>query len=331
MSATNHTANYELSQYIGSDEPKYLTDYNGDMSKIDTAIKTVETSATTANTGVATNASAISALDTAVGSLQTQVTTVAGVANGNTGSINTINSLIGSGEPTTSDKTIIGAINEIYADITGGGTDIDADNVDYDNTTSGLTATDVQAAIDEVNAKIPSGGSVDADDVSYDNTDSGLTATNVQDALDEVVDLIPTATVYDFDLTAFNGKFTVTLETGWSVTDGDGGINYALNADKSIGKIYGGGWFSGTEGTGYTWTKIATFGSGILPTISEAYNIYLGCFASSVGATMTSRNARLHFNTDGTCELQIYALSGQSLGLNVNLPACIYFLKNFGD
>lgn len=117
MSATNHTANYELSQYIGSDEPKYLTDYNGDMSKIDTAIKGVDTKAETANTGVATNASAISALDTAVSSLQTQVTTVAGVANGNTGSINTINSLIGNGEPTTQDKTIIGAINEIDAKI----------------------------------------------------------------------------------------------------------------------------------------------------------------------------------------------------------------------
>ena len=186
MSATNHTANYELSQYIGSDEPKYLTDYNGDMSKIDTAIKGVDTKAETANTGVATNASAISALDTAVGSLQTQVATVAGVANGNTGSINTINSLLGNGQPTTEDKTIIGAINEIYADITGGGTDIDADNVDYDNTSSGLTATNVQTAIDEINGKIPQGGSVDADDVAYDNTSSGLTATNVQDAVDEV-------------------------------------------------------------------------------------------------------------------------------------------------
>ena len=327
MSATNKTANYELSQYIGSDEPKYLTDYNGDMSKIDTAIKGVDTKAETANSGVATNAAAIGALDTAVGSLQTQVATVASVTNGNTGSINTINSLIGNGEPTTQDKTIIGAINEIAA----GATTPEASSVTFNKTGTDLSSTNVQQAIVEVNAKIPQGGTVEADDVAYSNTSSGLTATNVQDAIDEVVTLIPTATVYDFDLTAFNGKFTVTLETGWSVTDGDGGINYALNADKSIGKIYGGGWFSGTEGTGYTWTKIATFGAGILPTISEAYNIYLGCFASSVGSSMTSRNARLHFNTDGTCELQIYSLSGQALGLNVNLPACIYFLKNFGD
>ena len=182
MSATNHTSNYELSQYIGSDEPKYLTDYNGDMSKIDVAIKSADTKAETANTGVATNASAISALDGAVGTMQTQLTTVAGVANGNTASINTINSLLGHGEPTTTDKTVIGAINEIYADITGGGTDIDADNIDYDNTTSGLTATNVQDAIDE----IATGGAVVASAVGYDNTTSGLTATNVQSAVDEV-------------------------------------------------------------------------------------------------------------------------------------------------
>lgn len=58
----------------------------------------------------------------------------------------------------------------------------DADDIVYDNTTSGLTATDAQAAIDEVVQAIPA----DAADLSYDNTTSGLTATNVQDAIDEV-------------------------------------------------------------------------------------------------------------------------------------------------
>ena len=192
MSATNHTSNYELSQYIGSDEPKYLTDYNGDMQKIDVAIKEAKTGADTANTGVATNAASIQTLDGAVSSLNGQVSTVATATNGNTASINTINSLIGNGEPTTSDKTIIGAINEIYADITGGGTDVEADNVKYDNTTSGLTADDVQDAIDEVVTMIPSvPATYDADDVTYDNTASGLTATNVQDAIDELAGASP--------------------------------------------------------------------------------------------------------------------------------------------
>ena len=66
----------------------------------------------------------------------------------------------------------------------GGATAPDASDVSYDNTGSGLTATDVQDAIDELKGDIPT--SFDADDVVYDNTGSGLTATNVQDAIDEV-------------------------------------------------------------------------------------------------------------------------------------------------
>lgn len=44
MSSTNKTANYELSQFVGTDIPSILNDYNGDMRKIDTAIKEVATS-----------------------------------------------------------------------------------------------------------------------------------------------------------------------------------------------------------------------------------------------------------------------------------------------
>lgn len=39
MSSTNKTPNYNLSQYIGTDKPTYLGDYNGDMLKIDNQLK----------------------------------------------------------------------------------------------------------------------------------------------------------------------------------------------------------------------------------------------------------------------------------------------------
>lgn len=39
MAHTNATANYELSQFLGTDKPAWLVDYNGDMLKIDTAVK----------------------------------------------------------------------------------------------------------------------------------------------------------------------------------------------------------------------------------------------------------------------------------------------------
>ena len=49
MSSTNKTNYYDLSQYIGTDKPTYLGDYNSDMSKIDGAIHQVQETATTAN------------------------------------------------------------------------------------------------------------------------------------------------------------------------------------------------------------------------------------------------------------------------------------------
>lgn len=39
MASTNKTANYNLSQYVGTDKPTYLGDYNSDMSKIDAQMK----------------------------------------------------------------------------------------------------------------------------------------------------------------------------------------------------------------------------------------------------------------------------------------------------
>ena len=39
MTASNHTENYNLSQFVGTDRPTWLGDYNGDMAKIDAQMK----------------------------------------------------------------------------------------------------------------------------------------------------------------------------------------------------------------------------------------------------------------------------------------------------
>ena len=39
MTATNKTANYDLSQFVGTDHPTWLGDYNSDMAKIDAQMK----------------------------------------------------------------------------------------------------------------------------------------------------------------------------------------------------------------------------------------------------------------------------------------------------
>ena len=44
MTATNHTANYNLSQFEPTDRPTWQGDYNGDMEKIDTALHGIASS-----------------------------------------------------------------------------------------------------------------------------------------------------------------------------------------------------------------------------------------------------------------------------------------------
>nr|UWF92791.1 MAG: hypothetical protein [Bacteriophage sp.] len=50
MTATNHTANYNLSQFAGTDRPTWLGDYNDDMAKIDAQLKK-NADATASNAG----------------------------------------------------------------------------------------------------------------------------------------------------------------------------------------------------------------------------------------------------------------------------------------
>lgn len=187
MSSTNKTSNLELSQFIGTDSPKWLTDYNSDMQKIDAGVSAVQTQADATDLVVSGHTSSIQSNTQSISDQQTAITSLRADVTAAQGSINTINSLIGNGEPTTTDKTIIGAINELAAEMPSPTTQLPATSVSYSNTTSGLTATNVQAAIDEVDAKvdaIPTTSS--AANVTYNNSTSGLTATNVQAAIDEV-------------------------------------------------------------------------------------------------------------------------------------------------
>ena len=120
MGATNHTTNYLLSQFLGTDKPAWLQDYNGDMSKIDAGINSAKIAAD--NAALAASAAQGTA-DSNTGSIATLTSTVNSHTSSITnlsGNVNTINSLIGTGSPTAADHTIIGAINDIDARVTGG-------------------------------------------------------------------------------------------------------------------------------------------------------------------------------------------------------------------
>lgn len=117
MGATNSTLHYNLSQFISTDKPAWLQDYNGDMQKIDvgingalTAAESAQNSADSASSGVSSLGDAVSALTTTVSGHTSDITDLSG-------DVNTIESLIGNGTPTAGDHTIIGAVNENTASI----------------------------------------------------------------------------------------------------------------------------------------------------------------------------------------------------------------------
>lgn len=74
MSSTNKTPNYNLSQYIGTDKPTYLGDYNGDMLKIDTQLKANADSASNATAAAGTAQAVAGQASQSVQSLNDSVT-----------------------------------------------------------------------------------------------------------------------------------------------------------------------------------------------------------------------------------------------------------------
>lgn len=207
---TNSTPNYNLPQFVSTDKPTWLGDVNGAMSAIDTAVAGVNSTATgadskadnavtTANTAATTAGNAATLAETANTNANSALTTAGNAATAAQSAQSTagaVDTKVGAlTDLTTTDKTsVVAAINEVNAKPTGASA---ADDVTYDNTTSGLVATNVQSAIDELAQSSPA--TVDADNVTYDNTTSGLTATDVQAAIDELVTMVrPDGDAYEF-------------------------------------------------------------------------------------------------------------------------------------
>ena len=215
MAHTNETVNYHLSQFVGTDIPNPLVDYNGDMEKIDTAIKNVadasagyasdiadleiQNGSETLTTTAQTLSGAINELDTDTGDLNTRLTTAEGKITADEGTLSTavsnistlsgkvsaVETKVGTAVLTTTASDCSGAINELDAEdgvLAGKITALETQNGSEVLQTVAQT---LSGAINEL-YNAPSAG-VTASDVSFDGTASSLSATNVQDAIDEVV------------------------------------------------------------------------------------------------------------------------------------------------
>ena len=210
MSSTNKTTNLELSQFIGSDSPKWLTDYNADMEKIDSGYQTVKAQADATDLIVGGHTTSITTIQDTVSDQGTAITGLRTSVNGNTGSINTINELLGNGTPTTTDHTIIGAINEINANVgslSSLSTSINTINELLGNGTPTTTDHTIIGAINEINANVGSLSSLSTTD-----------KTSIVAAINEVTSSISNNEIVIISASVTGSEQAITLPTGYDYT-----------------------------------------------------------------------------------------------------------------
>lgn len=123
MASTNQTTHYELSQYIGTDKPTYLVDYNGDMAKIDSGIYGAKSEADTNATSIGTLANLGTSEKTnlvgAINEVNTQTSANTTNIGTNTGNITTLSNNVGNltNLNTTYKTNLVGAVNEVKGNV----------------------------------------------------------------------------------------------------------------------------------------------------------------------------------------------------------------------
>ena len=316
FSSTNSTAHYELSQYVGTDKPTYLVDYNQDMSKIDAGIYAADSQATE-------NAASIGTLSNLTTTAKSNLVAAINEVNGETSGIGDLSNLT-----TTEKTTLVGAINEVDSETAGIGTLANLTTTEKTTlvgainevngnvgTLSNLTTTaksNVVAAVNEVDGNVG--------DISTLTTSS---KSSVVAAVNEVDSFVDYMTLTDFrQLT----NPTIT-QGGGSITQSN--FNIALNSSGTAGKIYGYIFLHGQNNfprVKYTNTGI----QGITDTIT----------ITSVGIGAPGNNSVCNIT------LQIDPPTGTETSASITIRygnynnggdnpcwvfPCLYFFKDFGD
>ena len=153
MASTNKTTHYELSQYIGSDKPTYLVDYNMDMYNIDNGIYNAQSKADVNEGSIGTLSNlttteksnlvgAINEIDAQVGTNTSNIAT-------NTLDISTNSTAIGdlTNLTTTAKTDLVSAVNEVQSE-----TDSNTSNIGLLSNLTTTDKTNVVSAINEVDS-----------------------------------------------------------------------------------------------------------------------------------------------------------------------------------
>lgn len=95
MSATNETANYKLPLFTDNDQPTWLGDFNGAMSKIDADMNTVGANASTALSAANNAVNRVATVESAMVNVQTTANSAYALAQTNEAGISTLEGKVG--------------------------------------------------------------------------------------------------------------------------------------------------------------------------------------------------------------------------------------------
>ena len=301
MASTNKTTHYELSQYIGTDKPTYLTDYNQDMAKIDAGIYASQGKADV-------NATSIGDLTdlqtTAKSDLVSAINEVDTTATNNATHIGNINNL-----ETVSKTNVVSAINEVNTNQTSASSSI-GDLLDLDTTAK----SDLVSAINEVDGNTDTNASHIGNLANLESTSK----TDLVTAMNEIFTFL--------NLNTFESATNITPSKG-SLDSSNTSLHVAKNSDGSLAKIYGRVRTTFNSPTG---TYNVSFNTSLRPTSAITINTMVFSrlpYASGVQVFMTD----LTIGTNGTCTTGSVALDTYMGSGDFFFIPCLLFIKDFGD
>lgn len=135
---------------------------------------------------------------------------------------------------------------------------------------------------------------------------------------------------YDFNLTDTGNVNLNTITKPTGISNINSYFYYALNADKSIGKLYG--CFNITFDT-ISSSQVILIPLGFNVAVpASAYNILVGTYALDTASLANTFPCTLNISVTGEVSLRCSIGTAQSgKTFLMQYPACLYFFKDFGD
>ena len=313
MASTNSTTHYELSQYIGTDKPTYLVDYNQDMGKIDAGIYAAKSEADT-------NSSAIGTLSNLTTTAKSNLVTAINEVDSETAGIGTLSSLT-----TTAKTDLVSAINEVDLDVAGIGTLANLTTTDKTNLVSAVNEVDGDIGdLSTLTTTAKSSLVAAVNEVDSDVGDLSTLTTTAKSSSVAAINEVKTI-IENFNLTSITPIASNTITVTGGTKNSPFSLTVAKNSDGSLAKIYGTMVVSSVTGT----VTITIPNSGLAPSSEITIN-NAGIVRKQTSTVQNISPLDITIATNGTITMSATRGSNET-GMTFILFPMLYFIKDFGD